>query len=223
MRILLVEDHALFREALSLILEQLDDDVTFVFAGNGADARSACGYYNDLDLIIMDLALPDEDGLDLLPALRRQTVTVPIVVVSASEEPDKVRMALEAGAVGYIPKKASGSELLAALKSVLTGETYVTPALLSTMDDPPRMVPTVADSANRTGVLSPRQRQVLRLLAGGLPNKLIARELNLSEGTVKLHVSAIIHTLGTRNRTEAVMEGERRGLLGHDPESLTSN
>ena len=116
---------------------------------------------------------------------------------------------------------ASGPELLAALRSVLSGETYVAADLLSMMDAPraieppataPVRPPVVAGGA-KSGVLSRRQHQVLQLLASGLPNKLTARELNLSERTVKLHVSAIIHALGTHNRTEAVMEGERRGLL----------
>ena len=202
MRILLVEDHALFRDAVSRYLEQFSDDVTFVDAGNGSEARSACSYYSDLDLIIVDLSLPDVDGLELLPEFRRQVGTVPIVVVSASDDPKKVRAALEAGAVGYIPKKSSGPELLAALKSVLSGETYIPTALLSEMQDvpPPQSIP-----------------QVLLLMREGMPNKLIARELNLSEGTIKLHVSAIIHALGARNRTEAVTEADRRGLFVRDP------
>lgn len=215
MRILLVEDHVMFRDAVIEYLRNLDDNVTFVPANNGTEARSACGYYNDLDLIILDLSLPDVDGLDLLPDLRRQTAAVPIVVVSASDEPQKVRTALEAGAVGYIPKKSSGPELLAALKSVLSKETYVPPALLSEMQDPPLALPLGVENAGNeaSSVLSPRQRQVLRLMREGMPNKLIARELNLSEGTVKLHVSAIIHALGARNRTEAVTEANRRGLF----------
>ena len=125
MQILLIEDNALFRDAISLILSQLDENVGLTWATSGAEARAACRDRYDLDLIIMDLSLPDEDGLSLLPALRQQTITVPIVVVSANEATDRVQLALQAGAAGFIPKKTPGPELLAALNTVLAGEPYI--------------------------------------------------------------------------------------------------
>jgi DNA-binding NarL/FixJ family response regulator len=221
MRILLVDDHLLFREALSLMLQQLDSDVSCVFAGSGAEALAAANYYRDLDLIVVDLALPDTDGIELLDALGKIAIDTPRVVISACDDAARVSAAMRAGASGYVPKKSSGSEMLGAMQAVLSGGTYVPSTLLAEMGEtalPSTSRPPSPDAAKRrdpaeTPRLSARQQQVLVLLKDGAPNKVIARELHLSEGTVKLHVSAVLQLLGARNRTEAVSVAIQQGLF----------
>ena len=212
MRILLVDDHALFREALVHVLRQLDDDAAFVHAATAEEALAAANYYRDLDLILLDLSLPGGDGLLILGELRDVAITVPVVVVSASDDPRDVRRAMDAGASGYISQAAGTQEMIAALTRVLEGDIYVPSSLLAAMASlekagaPPRR-------QTGTPMLTERQLEVLRLLGQGLSNKGIANRLDLTEGTVKLHVSAVIRTLKARNRTEAVMAAERQGLL----------
>ncbi len=172
-------------------------------------------HYHELDLILLDLALPDANGVSIIAKLQSLAPTVPVVVLSATEDPVTVQQALEAGAAGYIPKSCSSYETISALRLVLEGEIYVPPALLESLDV--LEAPAAADSdepepGNAAG-LSPRQLEVLHLMARGSPNKVIARQLDLAEGTVKLHVASILRALKVNNRTEAVIEAGRRGLL----------
>lgn len=214
MRILLVDDHTLFRDALSEVLGQLGEDLTLFNAANADEARAAVAHYADLDLVLLDLYLPGTSDCSLLRDLREILVSVPIVVLSASEHPDDVRASLDAGAAGYIPKTFSSQHMIAALRQVLAGEIFVPAALLAAMQS--RSDGATQDRfevIGETEALTGRQLGVLVLLAEGLSNKGIARKLDLTEGTVKLHVSAILRALCVRNRTEAVMAAERRGLL----------
>ena len=217
MRILLIDDHTLFRDALSVVLGQLSADLTLFSAGTADEARAAAAYYADLDLVLLDLYLPGVRDCSLVRDLAEALISVPIVVVTASERPEDVRASLDAGAAGYIPKTIGSQDLLAALRQVLAGDIYVPASLLAAMraraTAAAPMAPALPSDAN---ALTGRQLEVLSLLAQGLPNKGIARRLDLSEGTVKLHVSAILRALAARNRTEAVMEAERRGLLRGD-------
>jgi DNA-binding NarL/FixJ family response regulator len=217
MRILLIDDHTLFRDALSVVLGQLSADLTLFSAGTADEARAAVAYYADLDLVLLDLYLPGVRDCSLVRDLAEALISVPIVVVTASERPEDVRASLDAGAAGYIPKTIGSQDLLAALRQVLAGDIYVPASLLAAMraraTAAAPMAPALPSDAN---ALTGRQLEVLSLLAQGLPNKGIARRLDLSEGTVKLHVSAILRALAARNRTEAVMEAERRGLLRGD-------
>ena len=216
MRILLVDDHTLFREALLHVLRQFDSTAVVIEASTAREAIRLAAHYHDLDLILLDLTLPGLNGLTALPELHALRPAVPLVILSASEDSAAVRQALDAGAVGYIPKSSSSHEMIAALHLVLAGEVYVPPALLAALealDDVP--IPVAAASAeegNGEG-LTPRQVEVLRLMAQGLSNKGICKRLNLAEGTVKLHVTAILRALNTCNRTQAVIEATRRGLI----------
>lgn len=227
MRILLVEDHTLFRDALGLVLRELDPQVRVINAGTAEEALAATAYYPDLDMILLDLGLPGIGGLSALGELRRQAPTVPVVVVSASFSGADVRAALKSGAAGYIPKTLSSQETLAALQQVLDGDLFVPASLLATLSQPDAAAAlgevgadeVAGDDAGQVreprgqGMLTARQLEVLRLLATGLSNKGIARKLDLTEGTVKLHVSALLRALGAHNRTDAVMAGQRLGLL----------
>lgn len=209
MRILIVDDHTLFREALMLLLKERDPNVTLIEASTAEEALSALRLYPDLDLILMDLLLPGMDGLAALPQLREVAPTVPVMILSGTEDRSAARDSLDQGAVGFIHKSAGTQEMRNALQLVLQGEVYAPLAMMSSAT-------TERGLAGETGFpgskLTNRQMEVLCLLAKGLPNKSIARKLDLSDATVKLHVSAILRALGVRNRTEAVLEASRRRL-----------
>lgn len=217
MHILLIDDHTLFREALLHVLRQLDATVVVFEAATIDDALQLITHSRSLDLILLDIDLPRLDGLTALPELRKLIPTVPIVVLSGSEAPEHLRQALDHGVAGYIPKSCSSHEMLAALHMILQGDIYIPPRLLSKLDinafDRP-----VSPSSNE--VLSPlttRQVEVLVMMADGLPNKAIANKLHLAEGTVKLHVAAIMRALSARNRTEAVTLALKMGWISSNP------
>jgi two-component system nitrate/nitrite response regulator NarL len=212
MRILVVDDHTLFREALIPLLKGLADGVSVIEASTDAEAVAATRFYDDLQLIVLDLGLTGKPGVEGLHALRESVPGVPVVILSGETDPRIIRETIDAGARGFIPKSIGIQGLHNALNSVLKGEIYLPLALLTEESGAAVASPESA-SLPATG-LSQRQLSVLQLLAQGLANKSIARQLGVSEGTVKLHVSAILRSLGARNRTEAVREAVRRGLPG---------
>lgn len=213
MHILLVDDHTLFREALLHVLKQLDENAVVFEAGNAEEAAQLISHTRNLDLVLLDIDLPDIDGLTALPDLRELAPTVPIVVLSGSETAAHVVRAMDNGAVGYIPKSCSSHEMLGALRIVMQGDVYIPPKLLGKLGTSALPLIPSNDLKSTSGILTSRQIEVLRLLAQGLPNKSIARKLQLAEGTVKLHIVAILRALDARNRTEAVMEASRLGLI----------
>jgi len=214
MHILLVDDHTLFREALLHVLNQLDDQVVVLEAADVSEAKQIISHSRNLDLMLLDIDLPEVDGLTALPDLRELAPTVAIVVLSGSENALDVQRALENGSVGYIPKSCSGHEMLTALRIVLQGDVFVPPKLRNKLEKEPLISKSPEDKCNLQSLLTFRQVEVLELMAKGLPNKSIANTLNVAEGTVKHHVAAIIHALGARNRTHAVTEASHRGLCG---------
>lgn len=223
MKVLLVDDHPLILAALRSLLLTLGEKVEVTGAASAAEARTALAAGADHDLILLDLSLGDADGFDLLTEFREAHPGLPIVVVSASERASDVIRAIDLGAMGFVPKRASNDSLKEALRMVMGGGLYVPPAMfgLSHADAPstPANVPgetpllgTQAQPSQHQRVtsldklnLTPRQRDVLGLLLKGLPNKLIARELHLSVETVKDHVAAVLRTLGVGTRTQAVL------------------
>lgn len=215
MHILLVDDHTLFREALLHVLNQLDEHVVVLEAADASEAMQLIANLRNLDLVLLDIDLPGVDGLTALPALRELAPTVPIVVLSGSENAIDVQRALDNGSVGYIPKSCSSHEMLSALHCVLQGDVFVPAKLLNKLGKESVIVETPEDKKQTQSLLTSRQVDVLELMAKGLPNKSIANTLDLAEGTVKLHVSAIIHALDARNRTHAVTEATRRGLVSN--------
>lgn len=213
MRILLVDDHTLFREALLHVLNQLDAEVVVLEAANVEEAAQFIFHTRNLDLVLLDIDLPRIDGLTALPDLRELAPTVPIVVLSGSESSAHIKQALDNGAVGYIPKSCGSHEMLAALHIVLQGDVYIPPRLLGKLETPSLCLADCSDSHSSQSILTARQIEVLELMAKGLPNKSIAKTLAVAEGTVKLHVAAILRALGVSNRTQAVTEASRLGLL----------
>ena len=217
-RILLVDDHVLFREALVYVLKELDRDVSVLQVGMASEALKAASRYQDLDLVLLDLALPGIDGLSALPKMRRRMPTIPIVVLSGNENLQIVRKAISAGAAGFIPKTIHSDEMKNALSLVLSGEIYLPPALIGLGDFDGEI--TLASNMQSDTDLTQRQLEVLELLSLGLPNKSIANRLDLTEGTIKLHITAILRKLSVRNRTEAVRVASQRGLLTSFPSAL---
>jgi two-component system nitrate/nitrite response regulator NarL len=213
MHILLVDDHTLFREALLHVLNQLDSQIVVLEAANAEEAVQLISHTRNLDLVLLDIDLPRVDGLTALPGLRELAPTVPIVVLSGSEASEHVKRALDYGVVGYIPKSSSSHEMLSALRMVMLGDVFIPPRLLDKLGKP---TPSLGDSfeiQSSNLPLTPRQLEVLELMVRGLPNKSIAKTLDVAEGTVKLHVAAILRALGARNRTQAVAEASRLGWV----------
>jgi DNA-binding NarL/FixJ family response regulator len=201
MRILIVDDHALLRDGLAALLRQLEADV--LPAADGPAALAIIDRESNLDAVILDLAMPGMDGAALLQSIGARRPDLPVIVYSASEKSADVRRAMALGALGYVPKSANPQTLLSALKLVLAGELYIPPLLL---DDPPAGAPASAK-------LTPRQIDVLACMCRGLSNKSTARQLNMSEKTVKAHVTAILRALQASNRVQAVAIARENALI----------
>ncbi|HEX8738830.1 MAG TPA: response regulator transcription factor [Casimicrobiaceae bacterium] len=206
MKILVVDDHPLIQQALAAALPQLDGGIDVLAALDRDGTHAALARHPDCDLVLLDLALPGAHGFDLLAELVRDYRRVPVVVLSATHDRATVASALAAGARGYIAKTSTPGELLDAIRTVLGGRRSVT-------SDYERPRTAIADLPVAVYGLTQRQADVLRLLIEGKPNKLICRDLALSEGTVKVHVSAILKALNVRTRAEVIVELSRRGIL----------
>jgi DNA-binding NarL/FixJ family response regulator len=213
MNVLLIDDHALFREGLKFLLRSLDAALEVDEASDCAKALEHAAT-RSYDLVLLDLKMPGVAGLEALAALREAVPGAPLVVLSGEDNPGVVRAAIERGAMGFIPKSSTPEVLIQALRLVLARGVYLPPAVLDAAG--PASAPVSAASQATAGQtlpgLTPRQMDVLRCVIQGKPNKIIARELEVSEGTVKAHLSSVLHALGTRNRTEAVYAAAKLGL-----------
>ena len=224
MKVLLVDDHPLILAALQSVIEGFGDDVTVIGVETAEAARQVLREDDSVDLVLLDLALGEVDGFVVLAELRNTWPAVPVVVVSASERTSDVIQALDLGAMGFVPKRTSNDQLIEALGLVMNGGLFVPPHMLGLTELPPQSdsdtVPQVMRllaehakpephqsktvSLDSIG-LTPRQTEVLALLLQGLPNKLIARQLNVSVETVKDHVAAVLRALNVSSRTQAVL------------------
>ncbi len=230
MKVLLVDDHPLVLSALQSVIQGLGRDTTVVGVESAAAARTALATDGDFDLVLLDLALGDADGFEVLVEFRAAYPAVPVVVVSASDRASDVIRAIDSGAMGFVPKRSSHAELHQALGMVMSGAMYVPPSMLGLEfgrglalggdTEPSVMQFNSAAAALGPGAqpeqhqkmpsledvgLTPRQAEVMSLLLQGLPNKLIARQLNLSVETVKDHVAAVLRALKVSSRTQAVL------------------
>jgi DNA-binding NarL/FixJ family response regulator len=213
MKILLIDDHALFREGLKFLLRSLDAALEVDEAGNCAKALEYAAT-RSYDLVLLDLKMPGVEGLDALAALREAIPGIPLVVVSGEDNPGVVRAAIERGAMGFIPKSSTPEVLVQALRLVLAHGVYLPPTVLdaaAVTTPATAVVPQGAAGQPPLG-LTARQVDVLRCVIQGKPNKIIARELDISEGTVKAHLSSVLRAFGVRNRTEAVYAAAKLGL-----------
>jgi DNA-binding NarL/FixJ family response regulator len=208
-RILIVDDHDLFRKGLRHLLNGFDAELEIVEAADCDQAIALAG--ERFELVLLDLHMPRIAGLDALERVRPAFEASPIVVLSGEDDPRQVRRAIDAGAAGFIPKSSTPDVLRSALRLVLAGEVYLPAVALKGIDEGAGDAPTLTSSRFGEG-LSERQVDVLRKAVQGKPNKVIARELGISEGTVKAHLSAAYRALGVHNRTEAVYAAARCGL-----------
>jgi DNA-binding NarL/FixJ family response regulator len=204
-RILICDDHPVFREGLRDALAGLPAE--FVEAADAGAALEQVADDPQIELVLLDLAMPGTDGWTAFRALRERHPTVPVVIVSASEDPADMRRALDGGAAGFVPKSASPEVLRRALDLVIAGGVYVPVAALAPSD-----AGSPARRRERASELTARQLDVLRLLSRGLTNREIAGVLGIAEGTVKTHVRTLFEVLDVSNRTEAVLAMRELGL-----------
>lgn len=207
LKILLADDHALFRAGLRHLLADFGDRVQIEEAHDFDNTAARLQELDDLDLLLLDLNMPGMKGMAAVEALCALAPDVPVIVISVRETAEDVRKAIDAGAMGYIPKSSTPEVMMSALQLVLSGGIYLPPHLLKEM-------PAGGGSASENGSseaddqlsrLTPRQRDVLRLLAQGQSNKQIADVLGLAPGTVKIHISRILRAFKVQNRTQAVI------------------
>jgi DNA-binding NarL/FixJ family response regulator len=208
-KILIVDDHALIRDAMRAVFKELDAAATVVEAPDSRAAMRQLEQDADLQLVLLDLGLPDRDGFEVLASIRDLYPAVSVVILSAHRDAGIISRALNLGALGFIPKSAERAVMLGALNLVFAGGVYVPPEVLASAAP----VTGAAWQAETTGQrsepddlrLTARQGEVLALMMKGKGNKAICRELGLAEPTVKNHVSAILKALNVNNRTEAVI------------------
>jgi DNA-binding NarL/FixJ family response regulator len=204
-KMLLADDHPLFREGVKPVLHKLDPDLDIIEAIDYPSAFAAMHRAGEVDLALIDLHMPGMSGMDGVIRFRAAFPEIPLVVLSASELAEDIQRLLAAGALGYVTKSSPSEVILGALRLVLAGGVYIPPSVLDQHSG--------ADSdPARPGPLTARQVEVLRELAKGQSNKQIAKALEVTEGTVKIHLAAIFRILKVNNRTEAVLVAQKMGL-----------
>lgn len=200
MKILVADDHALFRAGMHYVLAPLDAAIEILEAADHTEAAAVLEQHPDADLALIDLMMPGRGSITAFDLLASNNLTVPIVVLSGSEDRRELRRVLDAGAMGVIPKSAPPEVMLSALRLVLAGGVYVPPMLLQI-------------NAPDDAALTPRQQEILRHLIAGEPNKVIGDKLDISLSTVKSHVATIFRILGVADRMQARAAAERLGIM----------
>lgn len=208
MKVILADDHALFRDGFALLLKQHIPEAECVIAQTFDEALARLDDAGEVDLLLLDLGMPGMQGVKSIETVQARHAGLPIVILSAEEARQTMEALLAAGVAGFIPKASSAAVMVSAIRLILAGGVYVPPQVVAAGE--PVRRPAVAVGAMH---LTQRQHEVLRLLAKGLPNKLICRELDMSEGTLKTHVNAIYRVLNVINRTEAALEAKRLGIV----------
>lgn len=208
MRILLADDHPLFREGVKPVLHKLQTRVEVLEAVDYPSAFDMIHRHGDVDLALLDLYMPGMAAVDGVRRFRAAFPTIPVVVLSASEQTEDIQSLLASGALGYITKSLSSERILDALRQILAGQIFVPPGLIESAS--PQQEAT--RSLGRYPALTMRQIDVLRQLSMGLSNRQIGDSLDITEGTVKIHLAAIFRILKVANRTEAVLIAQKMGL-----------
>ena len=217
MKILLVDDHALFRDGMRYVLQQLPEEIEIMEAGNFADGLKLAMQHPELDLALLDLNMPGSEGPISIRYFHQRYPHIPVVVVSGEEGRSHMEKVMNYGAMGFISKSSTAAVMLGALNLVLSGGVYIPPQMLQRHGEMEERESGVTDrrsqNTNEYG-LTQRQMEVLGYLAAGLSNKQIADAIHLAEGTVKIHVAAVYQILRVNNRMEAVRMAEKLGLIG---------
>ncbi|MFN9805995.1 MAG: response regulator [Betaproteobacteria bacterium] len=218
MKILLVDDHSLITDALRLLMLDIDPAADVHCAADADGAMALVEQHPDADLMLLDLGIPGASGTSVLESLVERSPDLKILVLSGQQDQRSVVRVLQLGAAGFVPKSMATDTLTSAIKFVLSGGVYIPADLLdestrgaSMLGLPERGRDMMGRPASSRARLTDRQEQVLELLARGAPIKVICRELNLSEGTVKTHVTAIYRAFGASNRTEALLAARKQG------------
>ena len=214
-KFVIADDHPLFRGALKQALAGLSNVSTILEAWDFDSAKAIVAGNDDIDLVLLDLTMPGAAGLSGLISLRGINAAVPLVVVSAHDDPETIRRSLELGASGFISKSASMEDIRGAVETVLNGGVTAPEGIDLGVERDPE----ISDLIKRLQSLTPQQTRVLGMLAEGLLNKQIAYELGVSEATIKAHVSAVLHKLAVDSRTQAVILLSR---IGADPMKAAS-
>lgn len=214
MRVLLIDDHALVRRGLEELLQSRGVQVVASVSSGEEGVRRARELYSDI--ILLDVKMPGMNGVETLKQLRASGVRTPVVMLTMSREDADLRAALRAGAQGYLLKDMESEELVPALEAALHGDNVVAREMIGTLADIVRSNAGPELEARRPATafadLTPRELEILEHVAMGLSNKMIARALDITEGTVKLHVKAILRKLGMRSRVEAAVAAVEHGL-----------
>lgn len=212
MKILIVDDHPVLREGIAALLTRSAPETIVLQAGDARDGLGLIAAHTDLDVVLLDLVLPGMGGLSAITEFGRACATLPVIVLASSEDHQIARRALAQGALGYVPKSASPTSLLSAIQMVMNGDVYVPPFILD--------APAAAClSRNAKGSepawpsLTDRQIEVLQRLGRGQSNRAIATALDLSEKTVKAHVTAVFKALNVVSRTQAAAVARDRGFI----------
>lgn len=222
MNVLLIDDHTLFREGLALLLRPLVDDLVVRAAGSCEEAMAELEASGAADLVLIDLALPGMPGLQGIAHLRERWPQMQVVALSSSDDRATVVAAIDAGAMGFIPKTSSSAVMLAALKLILARGVYLPPSAFLDAPRPPAAAEPTAGGVTPAQLgLTARQSEVLYLILQGKPAKLIERDLGLSTSTVKAHTSAVLRALNVTTRTQAVVAAGRIGLRFVEAEPTT--
>jgi DNA-binding NarL/FixJ family response regulator len=211
LKILLVDDHVLFRDGMQYILRKLDEQVEVLNAGNFTDALNTARDNPDIDIVLLDLNIPDSEGAPSVKLFSTSYPNIPVVVMSDSDLRDDIVTVMKSGAMGFVSKMSPEQDMIHALRLVLDGGIYLPLQLFQpAMEQAP--LSKRSWRANKYG-LTVRQTEVLQQLAMGLTNKEIGLALGLAEGTVKIHVAAIFQSLRVKKRIDAVRTAQRMGLL----------
>ncbi len=210
MRVLIIDDHALFRVGLQGLLEQRGIEVADAVA-SGAEGMQRAEELRP-DIVLLDLRMPDMGGLEVLQKLRENEPTIPVVMLTTSNDEADLIKSLRSGAQGYLLKDMEPDELVSALRDIENGKNVVAQDLTDALARMVQGDTNVADEEGPFSELTPREMEILCLLAEGQSNKLIARNLGISDGTVKLHVKAILRKLGIHSRVEAAVIAVEQGL-----------
>lgn len=219
MKILLADDHALIREGLERTLSTLEEDTQFIHAEDRESVLGQLQAYPDIDVILLDLFMPGVKGFDLLSEVCDRYSNIPVIIVSGTEDPRYMRKAIDNGASGFIPKSAPTAVMMKAIQLVRNGGVYIPAEMIQKHASTTRLQANVPSQTLSNEIkeaaskLTTRQQEVLGLMGRGMSNKEIARELDVSDHTIKIHVAAVLRLFNATNRTEAVVMAQNAGVI----------
>ena len=221
MKVIVADDHSLIREGLERTLKLFEPDIEIFHAEDRESVLDQLNLQKNIDILLLDLFMPGANGFDLLSTICNNYSRIPVIVISGAEEPRNMRKVIDSGASGFIPKSASNDIMLNAIKLVCSGGIYIPPDMLKSkapskdinFGEANNSFSLINETKNAASNLTKRQTEVLDLMSRGMSNKEIAKTFNLSENTVKIHVTAILKLFNAENRTEAVVMAHKADVI----------